>query len=247
MPRQPQAAQGAQEWGWRRGTEQALGQCQLLQVQVERKAAELLQGQPQPVQQLLVQHLQQGRRQLSGVPGGRAEPPQHPPWPRTCVRVGAAVGGRRKGTPSTLPTRDECSWSPSAGHSSSVRCTWSCSGKAGEAWRGQCGGIMSVGGLQVVGGGWSLTCLGLELEEGTAPRGAQHPVAGQGALHLLPGQAAAPWGRHWHHLRQHRPQHPAGHPPRLPPSTPLPQRCHPAAASTARCGSRPPPLLGLPR
>lgn len=56
-PGQPQAAQGAQEGGWRGGTERALGQHQLLQVEVEREAVELLQGEPQPAQQLLVQHL----------------------------------------------------------------------------------------------------------------------------------------------------------------------------------------------
>lgn len=57
---QPQEAQGAQEMGGEGGTEQAPpGQHQVLQVEVEREAAELLRGEPQPGQQLLIQHLQQ--------------------------------------------------------------------------------------------------------------------------------------------------------------------------------------------
>lgn len=57
---QPQEAQGAQEMGGEGGAEQAPPrQHQLLQVEVKGEAAELLRGERQPGQQLLVQHLQQ--------------------------------------------------------------------------------------------------------------------------------------------------------------------------------------------
>lgn len=139
---------------------------------------------------------------LSGVTEGCAEcPSQHPPWPCTCVRLGVVSGVRKKGTPSTLPTWEECLWSPRAGHSSNVRCTWSCSGKAGEEeGEGEIAGVRKHG-WHGGGVGGPLTRPGLELEEGTAPCSAQHPVACQRALHVLPGQAAASWGWHWHHLQ----------------------------------------------
>lgn len=71
VPGQPQAVQGAQEGGRQGCAERALGQHQLLQVEVKREAAELLRGEPQPGLQLLIQHLQRGRGAAQWGPWGQ--------------------------------------------------------------------------------------------------------------------------------------------------------------------------------
>lgn len=67
--------------------------------------------------------------------------------------------------------------------------------------------------------GGALTCTRLQLEQSAAPCCSQQAVAGQGALHLFAGHAAASWRWHCHHLGgdaqlQHHPLPPT--PPRFP-------------------------------
>lgn len=108
----------------------------------------------------------------------------------TCVwGVGVSWGGSRKGSPSTVPTRDACLWSPSAGHSSSVRCTWSCSGKAagrgGRGVGGHCGVVVPG---EPGGGGGTHRC---EAEAGAKRSPLPPPAAGSGS-----GCSSPPHGPH---------------------------------------------------
>lgn len=80
-------------------------------------------------------------------------------------------------------------------------------------------GSGSVAGVVEVLGG-QFTRPRLELEEGTALHGAQHPVVRQGALHILPGQTVASWGQHWHHLQNTALSTPWGTPCTLRPMAP---------------------------